>query len=93
MSSRIHRKKICLCCMIEVQSNLICGKCRVARYCNRECQKNHWPAHKHVCKDSNSNNGDSSFFYACYTLAWNGTMWVAVGSGTNTIAYSYNGIK
>jgi hypothetical protein len=25
-------------------------------------------------------------------VAWNGSMWVAVGSGTNTIAYSYDGI-
>ena len=26
-------------------------------------------------------------------VAWNGTMWVAVGSGTNSIAYSYDGIN
>jgi hypothetical protein len=25
-------------------------------------------------------------------LAWNGTMWVAGGSGTNTLAYSYDGL-
>ena len=27
-----------------------------------------------------------------YGVAWNGTMWVAVGQGTNTIAYSSDGI-
>ena len=25
-------------------------------------------------------------------VAWNGTMWVGVGAGTNSIAYSYNGV-
>src|SRR5688572_32557850 len=26
-----------------------CGRCRVAVYCNRECQRAHWPEHKKVC--------------------------------------------
>ena len=25
-------------------------------------------------------------------IAWNGSMWVAVGEGTNSIAYSYDGV-
>ena len=29
----------------------------------------------------------------CNAIAWNGSMWVAVGEGTNTIAYSYDGIN
>jgi hypothetical protein len=27
-----------------------CAKCRLAYYCNQECQKQHWPTHKHECK-------------------------------------------
>ena len=32
------------------------------------------------------------FTNAGYGVAWNGTQWVAVGSGTNTIAYSADGL-
>jgi len=28
----------------------LCGKCRVARYCSRECQAQHWKLHKPACK-------------------------------------------
>ena len=34
----------------------------------------------------------SIFSLAGYGVAWNGTMWVAVGQGTDTIAYSSDGI-
>ena len=27
-----------------------CGRCKMALYCNRVCQKSHWPAHKPNCK-------------------------------------------
>ncbi|KAI0079844.1 hypothetical protein K474DRAFT_1673113 [Panus rudis PR-1116 ss-1] len=27
-----------------------CAKCRVTRYCSRECQKQHWSDHKEFCK-------------------------------------------
>ena len=27
-----------------------CGRCKVARYCNLECQRDHWPTHKAECK-------------------------------------------
>ncbi|KAF7290581.1 hypothetical protein MIND_01298200 [Mycena indigotica] len=27
-----------------------CAKCRVARYCSRECQEKEWPTHKKKCK-------------------------------------------
>jgi hypothetical protein len=38
-----------------------------------------------------SNSGNSIFTLACLDVAWNGLLWVAVGSGTNTIATSING--
>lgn len=33
----------------EVVKTLVCGQCGKARYCNRECQKSHWPIHKKEC--------------------------------------------
>ncbi|BDA46609.1 hypothetical protein COCOBI_09-0610 [Coccomyxa sp. Obi] len=32
---------------------LVCSGCKIARYCNRTCQKAHWKAgHKHYCKQT-----------------------------------------
>jgi hypothetical protein len=28
----------------------VCGGCRVAHYCSRACQSQHWKQHKPVCK-------------------------------------------
>jgi hypothetical protein len=36
--------------------------------------------------------GTSVFSSQGNAVAWNGSMWIAVGSGTNSIAYSYDGI-
>jgi hypothetical protein len=36
-------------------------------------------------------NATGHGFTACYKAAWNGVQWVAVGTGTNSIAYSSNG--
>ena len=33
----------------EQQIDLKCALCRVARYCNRDCQTNHWKDHKAHC--------------------------------------------
>jgi hypothetical protein len=31
-------------------SSCACGGCRVARYCGKTCQSQHWKLHKPVCK-------------------------------------------
>ena len=40
---------------------------------------------------NSSNNSGTIFLSSGTGVAWNGSMWVAVGDGTNTIAYSING--
>lgn len=42
--------KRCSCCNRIVAKHHRCGKCGVARYCDRDCQVAHWPEHKPVCK-------------------------------------------
>ncbi|KAG2438591.1 hypothetical protein HXX76_005141 [Chlamydomonas incerta] len=37
----------CQCC--DKQAQFRCGKCKSARYCSRECQKDHWAHHKVQC--------------------------------------------
>lgn len=39
----------CAACNKEKKGLLTCKKCKIARYCNSECQKIHWAAHKLVC--------------------------------------------
>jgi hypothetical protein len=41
----------CACCKtIHVRSLQKCSRCSSVRYCGRECQKTHWPAHKKECQ-------------------------------------------
>lgn len=48
MDDGVHR---CAACGGEGAGGLkTCGKCGGARYCGRECQVAHWPAHKGDCK-------------------------------------------
>lgn len=37
------------CCVCGKQGKLRCSKCGIARYCDRQCQRAHWPDHKRVC--------------------------------------------
>lgn len=46
------------CSTIVTDSVLICGSCQSACYCSKECQRNHWKAHKHkrLCQHVTQND-------------------------------------
>ena len=52
-SSSKKKKNTCLYCLKEVEGLQGCSRCGTARYCGKECQLKHWPAHKNSCRDSN----------------------------------------
>ncbi|KAJ6508532.1 hypothetical protein C8R45DRAFT_967732 [Mycena sanguinolenta] len=35
---------------VNRDSLLKCGKCKTATYCNKDCQRAHWPVHKQFCQ-------------------------------------------
>lgn len=37
--------------------------------------------------------GKTIFSTACYTIFWNGNIWLVGGTGTNSLAYSYDGLN
>ncbi|KAJ6451342.1 hypothetical protein C8R47DRAFT_1170199 [Mycena vitilis] len=43
--------RVCSWCAAEGdwRTSSACAACAMATYCNRECQRNHWPVHKPVC--------------------------------------------
>jgi len=51
-SLRVYKDGNCAFCKKSGVHRLDrCSKCRVARYCGRDCQKEHWKSeHKHHCK-------------------------------------------
>ncbi|XP_022244846.1 uncharacterized protein LOC111086415 [Limulus polyphemus] len=40
---------VCSFCRASLGSLKLCGKCRKASYCSKECQRSHWDHHKHMC--------------------------------------------
>lgn len=39
------------------KSKFLCSNCKLADYCSRKCQQEHWKVHKLTCMYSNNNNG------------------------------------
>lgn len=31
---------------------LLCSQCNLSRYCSTQCQREHWPQHKMMCKET-----------------------------------------
>lgn len=40
---------VCAHCKTELKDKLRCAQCKTIHYCNRDCQKAHWPTHKNSC--------------------------------------------
>ncbi|XP_063050633.1 histone-lysine N-methyltransferase SMYD3 [Engraulis encrasicolus] len=47
--SRKHMARACHHCFIRAESLLRCSKCKTARYCNAQCQRQAWLVHKVEC--------------------------------------------
>ena len=43
------KEKVCSTCGEQKEKLMICGGCKGAWYCNRECQRRDWPTHKPTC--------------------------------------------
>ena len=40
----------CLCSGCQAQKFSRCGRCQIVSYCSKDCQREHWPHHKRICK-------------------------------------------
>ena len=45
-----HKLNCCARCNTADAPLLVCGKCKTARYCGRDCQKAHWGEHRPLCQ-------------------------------------------
>lgn len=43
-------RRVDMRCSSDASFFRVCGRCKVARYCSRECQVAHWSAHKRECQ-------------------------------------------
>jgi hypothetical protein len=51
-NSKFVRKVCATCCKgtLEHEKVKACSRCRMVYYCGKECQRAHWPQHKHECR-------------------------------------------
>ena len=45
------KKILCASCSKLLDNPLRCAKCKSIYYCDKGCQKTHWPTHKPICKE------------------------------------------
>ena len=50
--AKVKERDQCAQCGKVTAYSQKCGRCRAVRYCNAECQREHWKAHKQACKAS-----------------------------------------
>ncbi|KAF8183610.1 hypothetical protein K438DRAFT_1432144, partial [Mycena galopus ATCC 62051] len=39
----------CASCASTTTKLLCCSRCRITRYCSRDCQASHWAVHRQIC--------------------------------------------
>lgn len=44
-----EQRSICVYCQLTNIDTMKCGRCKIATYCTKECQKAHWKEHKKQC--------------------------------------------
>src|SRR5581483_2599893 len=53
MSSEVKTEpgevEVCASCL-DKNGGMKCANCESEYYCSKECQKDHWPSHKRICK-------------------------------------------
>ena len=49
---------------------LKCGHCKIVYYCNEDCQRKHWRAHKQICQTLFKEMTNQSFIEHKQCLAW-----------------------
>jgi hypothetical protein len=47
-----QQKKACAACGTRATELFKCNGCHTVSYCDKECQKKHWQAHKQACKEA-----------------------------------------
>jgi len=53
------KKLACIFCKQKKTSMNRCKQCKNALYCSRECQINHWPKHREVCRKKSDDPQDN----------------------------------
>ena len=46
-----RRPSVCENCLVRGTKMKKCSRCKIAHYCNSDCQKVHWARHKPLCRD------------------------------------------
>jgi hypothetical protein len=65
LDARNERKARCADCDKEEGGGVslkACKSCMLVKYCNADCQKNHWPTHKQICKHRAAELRDEALF-------------------------------
>uniref|UniRef100_A0A7S2Q2D3 MYND-type domain-containing protein n=1 Tax=Skeletonema marinoi TaxID=267567 RepID=A0A7S2Q2D3_9STRA len=57
-------KDVCGHCMQRKEKLLICTRCKIIKYCGRDCQRADWPIHRNLCKGSDLNAASKRQRYA-----------------------------
>ena len=64
INKNIANEMLSTCSYCEKKSDnklLLCSRCKVTNYCNKDCQKSHWKEHKIICEDPDKSGFNVSY--------------------------------